>query len=151
MRRDIAKDKRIRFLMRLLFVLFAFIAPIIVIEIKYDLFTKFNGWKLSMVGLLVVVSLIYRFKNRLLAWLNAWEYSAFKYVLVGFSKIAIFVVIVVVAHMAQREASNVVFVLDWYLAFNAVAYLICLPIEEHYDYYIKREIRKQEMREVRDE
>jgi len=151
MKRDIKKDKRMRFLMRLLFVLFGFIAPIIIIELKYDLFTDFNGWKISIVGILVLISLIYRFKKRLLAWLNAWEYSAFKYVLLGFSKIALFVVIVVVAHMAQREASNVVFVLDWYLVFNAIAYLICLPIEEHYDYYIKREIRKQEMREVRDE
>lgn len=151
MRRDIKKDKRIRFLMRLLFVLFAFIAPIIVIELKYDLFTEFNKWKLSVVGMITLVSLIYRFKNRLLAWFNTWEYSVFKYVLLGFSKIALFVLIVIVAHMAQREASNVVFVLDWYLFFNAIAYLICLPIEEHYDYYIKRELRKQEMREVRDE
>jgi|LSQX01.1.fsa_nt_gb hypothetical protein len=151
MRRDIKKDKRIRFLMRLLFVLFGFIAPIIVIELKYDLFTEFNGWKLSVVGMITLISLIYRFKNRLLAWLNAWEYSVFKYVLLGFSKIALFVVIVAIAHIAQREASNVVFILDWYLLFNAIAYLVCVPIEEHYDYYIKREIRKQEMREVRDE
>ena len=151
MRRDIKKDKRMRFLMRLLFVLFGFIAPIVVIELKYDLFTDFNGWKLSIVGMLVLISLIYRFKKRLLEWLNAWEYSVFKYVLLGFSKIALFVVIVAIAHIAQREASNVVFILDWYLLFNAIAYLICLPIEEHYDYHIKREIRKQEMREVRDE
>ena len=151
MRRDIKKDKRMRFLMRLLFVLFGFIAPIVVIELKYDLFTDFNRWKLSVVGMLVLVSVIYRFKKRLLEWLNEWEYSVFKYVLLGFSKIALFVVIVVVAHMAQREATNVVFVLDWYLVFNAIAYLICLPIEEHYDYFVKREIRKQEMREVRDE
>ena len=83
MRRDIKKDKRMRFLMRLLFVLFGFIAPIVVIELKYDLFTDFNGWKLSIVGMLVLISLIYRFKKRLLEWLNAWEYSVFKYVQIG--------------------------------------------------------------------
>jgi len=146
--RNIKKDKRIRLIMRLLFALFAFIIPVVVVSLRYKLFTEFTGRKLSVIGFLILVSTIFRFRKRLIEWITSWEYSVLKYVLIGFSRIALFVMLVIVAHAAKREATSIVFVLDWYLLFNMIAYLIILPIEEHYDFHIKRELRKNELREV---
>lgn len=148
MTRNIKKDKRIRLIMRLLFALFAFIIPVVVVSLRYKLFTEFTGRKLSVIGFLILVSTIFRFRKRLIEWITSWEYSVLKYVLIGFSRIALFVMLVIVAHAAKREATSIVFVLDWYLLFNMIAYLIILPIEEHYDFHIKRELRKNELREV---
>ncbi len=148
MTRNIKKDKRIRLLMRLLFALFALIIPVVVVSLRYKLFTEFTGRKLSVIGFLILVSTIFRFRKRLIEWITSWEYSVLKYVLIGFSRIALFVMLVIVAHAAKREATSIVFVLDWYLLFNMIAYLIILPIEEHYDFHIKRELRKNELREV---
>lgn len=148
MTRDIAKDKRMRLYMRLLFVLFAFVGPILVVATKYNLFKEYDGWTMTVIGAIIVIGTIYRLRKRIMKWINEWEYSTFKYVLLGFSRIAIFIVIVVIAHLAQRESTKIVYVLDWYLVFNAVAYLVIVPIEEHYDLHIKRELRKTEMREV---
>lgn len=134
--------------MRLLFALFAFIIPVVVVSLRYKLFTEFTGRKLSVIGFLILVSTIFRFRKRLIEWITSWEYSVLKYVLIGFSRIALFVMLVIVAHAAKREATSIVFVLDWYLLFNMIAYLIILPIEEHYDFHIKRELRKNELREV---
>lgn len=148
MTRNIKKDKRMRLIMRLLFALFAFIIPVVIVSLRYKLFTEFTGRKLSVIGFLILVSTIFRFRKRLIEWINSWEYSVLKYVLIGFSRIALFVMLVIVAHAAKREATSIVFVLDWYLLFNVIAYLIILPIEEHYDFHIKRELRKNELREV---
>lgn len=148
MKRDIKKDKLIRFIMRCLFVVFAFIAPVVLVSLRYEIVSEYSGWKISIVGMIVLISIIYRFKNRVLQWINSWEYSVLKHILLGFSKIALFAVLVGIAHIAKREASSVVFVLDWYLVLNVIAYIVILPIEEHYDYFIKREIRKTELREV---
>lgn len=148
MTRDIKKDKRIRLIMRLLFTLFAFIIPVLVVSLRYKLFTEFTGRKISVIGFLILVSTIFRFRKRLMEWISSWEYSVLKYVLIGFSRIALFAMLVIVAHAARREATNIVFVLDWYLFFNVIAYLLILPIEEHYDFHVKRELRKTELREV---
>ena len=87
---DIKEAKRNRLILRILFCLVDFVIPIIFIGIKYKLFSQFNGIKLTMMGMILLLLVIFRFRAKLLAWVNSWEYSIWKYIILGLNKIFIF-------------------------------------------------------------
>jgi hypothetical protein len=81
-------------------------------------------------------------------WINSWEYSVMKYILIGFSRCYIFILIVVVLLVAKQGIDNLIFVCEWVSVAEIAAYSIIYPIEQKYDFLIKRELRKQETRET---
>ena len=148
---DLRKEKNLRLLYRCLFTLVAFIFPVIILSVKFTLFTHFNGFKLTAVGLLLLVIILWRFKARLMEWINAWEYSVMKYILIGFSRCYIFLLIVAVLLLAKHGIDNLIFVCEWISVAEILAYTIVYPLEQKYDFLIKRELRKQETRETNEE
>lgn len=145
---DIKTAKYYRRLARIAFCLVNFLAPVVIIGLKYKLFTEATGLKWSMIGLIVLVLTIYRFKNKLVEWINSWEYSASKYILLGFGKIAIFVVAWIIALLAEKGIGHLAYCLGWVAVCSSVAYLLINPYIEKYDHIVKRELRKQETKEA---
>ena len=145
---DINQAKQYRLILRILFCLVDFVIPIIFIGIKYKLFTQFNGLKLTMIGLILLLLILFRFRNKLLEWINTWEYSIWKHILLGINKIFVFILIWVVAMFAEAQIGNLAFCLGWIAVCSAIAYLAINPMIEKYDYIVKKEIRKSETKEA---
>ena len=58
---NLKKEYRLRFLFRFLFTLVSFVFPAIIIGIRFDIINNFNGIKLSIMGLLLLVITLWRF------------------------------------------------------------------------------------------
>lgn len=145
---DIKQAKLYRLILRILFCLVDFVIPIVFIGIKYKLFTQFNGIKLTMMGMILLLLVVFRFRAKLLAWVNSWEYSIWKHILLGINKIFVFLLIWVVAMFAEAQIGNLAFCLGWIAVCSAIAYLAINPFIEKYDYIVKKEIRKAETKEA---
>lgn len=145
---DIKVAKRNRLILRILFCLVDFVVPIVLIGIKFKLFTEFNGIKLTIMGVMVLLLVLFRFRAKLLAWVNTWEYSIWKYIVIGINKIFIFILLWVVAMLAEAQIGNLAFCLGWIAVCCAIAYLGINPFIEKYDNIVKRELRKAETKEA---
>jgi len=144
---NLKTEKIWRLIFRILFALVAFILPIIIISIKYKLITQFTGYKLSAVGLILCIVVLWRFKTRLMEWINSWEYSIMKYVLIGFSRVYIFLIVLAILIMARQGLENLIFCIEWICVCECIAYLIIYPLEQKHDYNVKRVIRGNERKE----
>lgn len=145
---DIKEAKRNRLILRILFCLVDFVIPIVFIGIKYKLFTEFNGFKITFLGIILLLLLAFRFRAKILSWVNSWEYSIWKYIILGINKIFVFLLIWVIAMLAEAQIGNLAFCLGWIAVCSAVAYLAINPFIEKYDYIVKKEIRKSETKEA---
>lgn len=145
---DIKQAKLYRLILRILFCLVDFVIPIVFIGVKYKLFTQFNGIKLTMMGMILLLLIVFRFRAKLLAWVNNWEYSIWKYIILGINKIFVFLLIWVIAMLAEAQIGNLAFCLGWIAVCSAIAYLVINPFIEKYDYIVKKEIRKSETKEA---
>lgn len=145
---DIKQAKLYRLILRILFCLVDFVIPIVFIGIKYKLFTQFNGIKLTLMGMILLLLIVFRFRAKLLAWINNWEYSIWKHILLGINKIFVFLLIWVIAMLAEAQIGNLAFCLGWIAVCSAIAYLAINPFIEKYDYIVKKEIRKSETKEA---
>lgn len=145
---DIKEAKIRRLILRILFCLVDFVIPIVFVGIKYKLFTQFNGIKLTMMGMILLLLVMFRFRAKLLAWVNNWEYSIMKYIILGINKIFVFLLIWVIAMLAEAQIGNLAFCLGWIAVCSAIAYLAINPFIEKYDYIVKKEIRKSETKEA---
>lgn len=145
---DIKQAKTYRLILQLLFCLVDFVIPVVFIGIKYKLFTQFNGIKLTMIGIILLLLVIFRFRAKLLAWVNSWEYSIWKHIILGINKIFVFLLIWVIAMFAEAQIGNLSFCLGWIAVCSAIAYLLINPFIEKYDYLVKRELRKEETKEA---
>lgn len=145
---DIKQARIYRLILRILFCLVDFVIPIVFIGVKYKLFTQFNGIKLTMMGMILLLLVVFRFRAKLLAWVNNWEYSIWKYIILGINKIFVFLLIWVIAMLAEAQIGNLAFCLGWIAVCSAIAYLAINPFIEKYDYIVKKEIRKSETKEA---
>jgi chromate transport protein ChrA len=158
---SIRRAKFNRFIFRLLFFLIGYVAPLTFI-FGYELYKKEQKITLTTVGLavvLIVLMLIWRFKRKLINWINTWEYSILKYILLGISKVYIWIIVFVVTFLIHKAYDKPItpeqikqaeqIVVSFYVVSVAqcVAYLLIAPIESYFDYKVKRLIRKKERKE----
>ena len=144
---NLKTEKTLRLIYRILFSLVAFFLPILVISIKYKLITHFNGYKLSVIALILCIIIIWRFKTQVMEWINSWEYSILKYILLGFSRVYLFIIVAVILTVAQKGLENLLFCIEWICVFECIAYLVIYPLEEKHDHNVKRLIRGAERKE----
>lgn len=144
---DLKTAKIYRLISRIVFALIAFILPIVIVSTKYNLITEFTGYKLSAVGLILCIVILWRFKTRLMEWINTWEYSVMKYILIGFSRIYIFMIVLAILLMARQGLESLIFCIEWICLCECIAYLIIYPVEQKFDYEVKRIIRGNERKE----
>ena len=158
----IKKAKTIRFFLRLAFTLIGFATPIILMLCKFDFKASTPRTRFTFIGvviLLLIITLLWKFKKKLLEWINSWEYSILKYVLIGFSRIYIFLLILIITFLVKADVitemeaitsgvetslSNVVDCLTIISICQCISYIVIYPLEQKYDYTVKRLIRKQE-------
>lgn len=158
----IKKAKTIRFFLRLAFALVGFATPITIMLCKFDFKTSTSKTKFTFIGvviLLLIITLLWKFKKKLFEWINSWEYSILKYILIGFSRIYIFLLILLITFLVKADVitemeaitsginmalSNVVDCLTIVSVCQCISYMIIYPLEQKYDYTVKRLIRKQE-------
>lgn len=145
---DITTAKRYRLILRILFCLVDFVLPIVIIGLKYNLFSQFTGVKLTLMGAIVAILVLFRFRAKILSWVSSWEYSVMKYIILGINKIFIFLLIWFIAMLAEAHIGNLAFCLGWIALCSALAYLVINPFIEKYDYIVKKEIRKEETKEA---
>ena len=161
----IKKAKLIRLLLRIAFALVGFATPIIIMLCKFDFRSSTPKTRITFIGVIIfllIVTLLWKFKKRLFEWINSWEYSILKYILIGFSRIYIFLLILIVTFLVRTDViteleaitsgvktalSNVVDCLTTVSICQCIAYLVIYPLEQKYDYTVKRLLRKQERME----
>ena len=141
--------KRYRLIARIAFVLVAFVTPIVITSFKFRLFTQATTTKFSVVGLLTIVIIGWRFKKKLGQWINTWEDSnIFKHILIGVSKVWPFALIVallfLINYTGNKLMSDAIFCLEWICVCELLSYLFIYPIEMKMDYLVRRMIRKNE-------
>lgn len=145
---DLQTAKRWRLILMIAFCVVDFGLPMLFIGFRYKLFTEFNGTKLTILCTIILLLVTWRFRAKLKEWINKWEYSTWKYILIGFSKIFIFFLIWIIALLVQYKIGDLVFCTGWIAVCSAVAYLVINPYLEKYDYIVKRELRKLETKEA---
>jgi hypothetical protein len=144
--------KKYRLLLRIAFAIVAFIIPIIITVTKFDILTKANTTKVSILGILILVLIAWRFKNKIGTWIDSWENSnIFKHILIGISKIWVFLLILIILYMVNsnttKTLSNLIFCIEWISVCEAFSYMAIYPLEMKFSYIIERNIRKQERKE----
>lgn len=141
--------KRLRFICRIVFALVAFVAPVLITGFKFKMFTEYTHAKVSIVGVLILLVICWRFKKRIAEWISKWEDSnIFKHILVGISKVWPFMLIVAILGLIHWTGSKLIgdalFCLEWTCVCELASYLFIYPFEMKFDYLVKRMIRKNE-------
>lgn len=144
---DLKKEKCFRLIFRILFVLISMVSPILIIAHKYELITEVTSYKLSVIALLLCVVVVWNLKKRLFDWINSWEYSILKYILIGFSRVYLFIIVLVLLVLARKGLEDLIFCIEWLALCECVAYLIVYPIEKFFDNRVKRILRGIERKE----
>lgn len=142
----VSKAKKLRLLFRCIFALVGFIAPLVIIGFKFKLFSESSGtgYKLSVMFIVALIIAVWRFKKRIMDWINEWEYSILKYILIGFSRVYVFILVVVIILLARNGLENLIFVLEWLCICECAAYLLVYPVEQYYNSQVLRLTRKDE-------
>ena len=141
--------KRWRLILRIAFVIVAFITPIVITCSQVHLFTQATKTKFSIVGVLIVLIVAWRFKKKIAEWINKWEdANVFKHILVGIGKVWPFALIVVllflINYTGNKIMNDMIFCLEWTCVCELIAYLAIYPFEMKMDYLVRRMIRKNE-------
>lgn len=163
---DLKKEKRLRLIYRLIFFGITLVVPCVVWACNYQFMGTRVFVKISIIFILVAYVLCRRFKEQLKEWVNSWEYSTFKYILLGIGK-NIWSIIILLAcliisiklpswfTLAKEGMDALLKTLQKFLLCLSVTalcqligYLVFYPLEQKYDFLIKRELRKQETREA---
>ena len=168
---EIKKAKLWRFIFRILFFLVAIVLPVILMVTHFEITKEVTETKTKItfygfIVLFVAFAIFWKFKGKLMNWIQTWEYSYMKYFFIGFSKVWIYILLAVVigytkaaflAYTNQIATAATNAIQEFFKAIEyciiviavceSVAYLIISPIEEKFDYQVKRYIRKQERKE----
>ena len=163
---DIKKEKKLRIFYRILFFCVVLVIPCVIWACNYQFMHTKTITKISIMFLLVAYVLCRRFKEELKNWINSWEYSSLKYILLGIGKNIWSIIIIVLCiilsfklprwfDLAKNELDILLKTLQKFLiclsataVCQIIGYIIILPLEAKYDFLIKRELRKQEIRET---
>jgi len=146
---ELVKQKRIRFWLRLLFIVVAYGIPFGVLAWRFDFFQfKEAEVKISGVVILLGVLLLFQFRKEVQSWIESWEFSLTKVVLLGLGKVWAFLLALSIITLARYGLTNIEYIVGWISVPQIIAYLFIKPFSEQADYRIKREIRKQEVKEA---
>lgn len=141
------KNKKIIFY--ILFLLFSFIIPILVIFIKYNLFSLF--WqtnlknKITVVISCIVIAVGFYYRVPIKNFLDRLPLSVFKFLVEGAKNTAILIgaLILLVNIILRGSPEDLTFIAGWILGSNIVSLFIWEPLWKHYE---KLEVKENEKR-----
>ena len=146
---ELIKQKRKRFWVRLLFIVVAYVIPFTVLAIRFEFF-KFREAEVKVSGIVILlgVLLLFQFRKEVQSWIESWEFSLTKVVLLGLGKVWAFLLALGVITLAKYGLTNIEYIIGWISIPQIVAYLFVKPFSEQADYLVKKEIRKSEIKEA---
>lgn len=146
---ELIKQKRKRFWFRLLFIVVAYIIPFTVLAIRFEFF-KFKEAEVKVSGIVILlgVLLLFQFRKEVQSWIESWEFSLTKVVLLGLGKVWGFLLALGVITLARYGLTNIEYIIGWISIPQIIAYLFVKPFSEQADYLVKKEIRKSEIKEA---
>jgi hypothetical protein len=146
---ELLKQKRLRFWLRLFFVIVAYIIPFTILAFRFEFF-KFNEAEVKVSGVVVLIGvlLLFQFRKEVSTWIESWEFSLAKVVLLGLGKVWAFLLALAIITLARYGLTNIEFIVGWISIPQILAYLFIKPFSEQADYLVKKEIRKSELKEA---
>ncbi len=146
---ELSKQKRLRFWLRFLFLIVAYVLPFTILAIKFEFF-KFReaDVKITGVAILIGVLLLFQFRKEVQTWIESWEFSLTKVILLGLGKVWAFLLVLGMITLARYGINNIEFIAGWISIPQIIAYLFIKPFSEQADYLVKKEIRKSEIKEA---
>lgn len=146
---ELAKQKRNRFWLRLLFIVVAYVIPFTILAIRFNFFEfKEAQVKVSGVVILLGVLILFQFRSEVATWIQSWEFSLTKVILLGLGKVWAFLLALGIITLARYGLSNIEYIVGWISIPQIIAYLFIKPFSEQADYLVKKEIRKSEIKEA---
>lgn len=160
---NIRKLKWLRILLNICFILTGFILPLLIVGDRLDIVTEVTKRKLSIVAIILIISIAYSFKKSILEYINSLEYSYFKSIFLGLSKVSFLILILgleitasaVIKNASQETLQSLLNTLDalryclrWWCILSIIAHLGIRPLMDRCTHYIAKEARKDELREV---
>lgn len=167
----LGKERFLRILFRVLFFGSTVLAPLLLMYLQFNFIKTASVTKVrvSFICIIIAIVIIKRFGGQIKEWINGWEYSPAKYIILGLSKNIFWIILLVssvlisyklkgwveytTAQLVELQSKIQKFLLLFVeiSLFELLGYCIFYPLEQKFDYIIKRELRKQETREVNDE
>jgi hypothetical protein len=133
----------------MLFVAIAYVLPFTILAIRFNFFEfKEAEVKVSGVVLLLGILLLFQFRKELNTWIEGWEFSLTKILLLGFGKVWAFLLAIGIITLARYGLQNIEYIVGWLSIPQIVAYLAVKPFAEEANYNVQREIRKSEVKEA---
>lgn len=122
--------------------------PLIVTIVYYDMFNIFitqkTSVKISIIGAVIVLSLLLIFFKKIIKYLSSLEFSISIAVLKGLIKLLpLFLIIFLLANMT-KVIDDFVFVFSWVTGCNVISKLILDPLTDFYT----EEVRKDNQRNI---
>jgi hypothetical protein len=143
------KYKNQRFWLRVLFVIVAYVAPLLILAFRFNFFEmREAGVKVSGTFIILSILLLFQFKKELYTWIESWEFGLLKIILLGFAKVWAFLLALGLIAVARFGINNIEFIVGWIAFPQIIAYLAIKPFSERADFFVKRELRKLETREA---
>ena len=138
-----------RFWLRFLFVAIAYIVPFTVLAFRFNFF-EFREAEVKFSGLVILVGvlLLFQFRAEVYTWIESWEFSLLKIFLLGLGKVWAFLLALGIIALARFGIDNIEFIIGWISVPQIIAYLTIKPFSERADHMVKRELRKQEVKEA---
>lgn len=135
------KCKWVEFILNLLQLVFSMVIPIVIVGVKYSLFQKVEGWKLTASGLIVVIIIAFTTINYFIDLVKRLPEATLnerkiKYTLTGVGKIFVPLIVIVVLKVIKRNVEVGVFVITWCM----VSYCVALAIQYLFTEYVRHEL-----------
>lgn len=127
----------------------AYFVPLAILSYRFDFFQmKEAEVKISGTFIIISILLLFQFKKELHTWIESWEFSLTKIFLLGFAKVWAFLLAIGLIAVARFGIDNIEFIVGWIGFPQIVAYLTIKPFSERADHFVKRELRKLEIKEA---
>lgn len=122
--------------------------PLVVTIVYYDMFNIFitqkTSVKISIIGAVIVLSLLLIFFKKIIKYLSSLEFSISIAVLKGLIKLLpLFLIVFLLANMT-KVIDDFVFVFSWITGCNVISKLILDPLTDFYT----EEVRKDNQRDI---
>ncbi len=91
---------------------------------------------------------MFQFRAEVYTWIESWEFSLLKIFLLGLGKVWAFLLALGIIALARFGIDNIEFIIGWISVPQIIAYLTIKPFSERADHMVKRELRKQEVKEA---
>lgn len=135
------KCKWVELILDLLQLIFSMVIPIVIVGVKYGLFKRVEGWKLTASGLIVVIIVAFTTINYFIDQVKRLPEATLnerklKYTLTGVGKIIVPIIVIVVLKVIKENVEIGVFVISWCMA----SYCVAIMIQYLFTEYVRHEL-----------